>query len=208
MFYTYSFAINMNIINSSYTISAPRLELCPYHDYTEIAFIGRSNVGKSSLINAVTRNKSLAKTSSTPGKTRLINFFVLKTDTTKTLYCVDLPGYGYAKISKTQRQQWVDASSEYISKRKQLKHLFILLDYRHKPQAVDLEFITWVIEQGIEFSVIATKADKLNQKERSQQQKIYSEFANALQLTTPIIVTSAQTGQGIDQVLTIIHAAL
>jgi GTP-binding protein len=194
----------MKITTSNYLISAPSLAFCPYHDAAEIAFIGRSNVGKSSLINAITNNKNLAKTSSTPGKTRLINFFAVN----NSFFIVDLPGYGYAKINKQERQKWVDASSEYIAGRKQLKHLFILLDFRHKPQAIDLEFISWAIENNINFTVVATKKDKLKQKEVASQTKVYQQLQAMLKLPKPIIATSSINKDGISELLAVIQSVV
>jgi GTP-binding protein len=193
----------MKITSARYIISSPTLEQSPYHDYPEIAFIGRSNVGKSSIINALTHHKGLAKTSSTPGKTRLINFFEIITDK-KPFYIVDLPGYGYAKISKKQRQTWVDASSEYLLKRKQLAHLFILVDMRHKPQAIDLEFLAWASDNGIPYSIIGTKSDKLNQKETSRQSKLLTSFFDQYKQISPMIISSATTGKGISEIHSLI----
>jgi GTP-binding protein len=193
----------MKIAKSSYVISSPSLAQSPYHDLREFAFIGRSNVGKSSLINAVVNHSGLAKTSSTPGKTRLINFFKIGSDKGEFMV-VDLPGYGYAKISKNVRQKWVDTSSEYLSGRKQLTHLFILLDFRHNPQIIDIDFLDWVIESKIPYTLVLTKADKLNQKERSKQTNKFRDFGVNTGLSNDIIVTSAENKEGIDLIQAVI----
>lgn len=185
----------MKITSSKYIVSSPSLQQSPYHDFPEFAFIGRSNVGKSSLINALTGNSKLAKTSSTPGKTRLINFFSINRD---QFFIVDLPGYGYAKTSQKKRQKWADASGEYIIGRKQLKHLFILLDFRHKPQQIDLEFIQWAVDNDIPFSLIGTKVDKLNQKQKSAQTKLFRGFLEQTGVSDEMIITSSEKKVGLE----------
>ena len=130
---------------------------CPKNSLPEYAFIGRSNVGKSSLINMLTNRKSLAKTSGRPGKTQLINHFIIN----KNWYLVDLPGYGYARVSKTTKKVFQKFITAYFEKRKQLVSAFVLVDIRHKPQPIDLEFMQWLGENMIPFSIIFTKADKL-----------------------------------------------
>ncbi len=131
---------------------------CPQTDLPEYAFIGRSNVGKSSLINMLTNHSKLAKTSSKPGKTQLINHFLINED----WYLVDLPGYGYAKVSKTDREKWGNMIFDYITKRENLYNLFVLVDSRLKPQPIDIEFVNWLGENQIPFNVVFTKADKLS----------------------------------------------
>ena len=149
----------MEIKNSKYLISNADVNKCPDTDVPEYAFIGRSNVGKSSLINMLTRNKGLAKTSQTPGKTLLINHFCINDGDWNI---VDLPGYGYAARGKKQREEIRRIIEDYILQRHQLTSLFVLLDIRHKPQAVDLEFLRWLGENGVPFAIIFTKADKLS----------------------------------------------
>lgn len=147
----------MNIRSATFLTSSPDLELCPPPDKPEFAFIGRSNVGKSSLLNLLTKRKDLAKVSATPGKTRLINFFTINDQ----WRIVDLPGYGYAKGSKVERDQFQRMISDYLTGRLNLSKVFVLIDSRHSPQAIDLDFVGWVIENGIPFQLVFTKSDKL-----------------------------------------------
>lgn len=146
----------MEIKSAEFVISNSSVEKCPSTHAPEYAFIGRSNVGKSSLINMLTNNKKLAKTSATPGKTLLINHFLINNE----WYLVDLPGYGYAKISKKEQEKLQQIISSYILHREQMTNLFVLVDSRHEPQKIDMEFIEWLGENGIPFSIVFTKADK------------------------------------------------
>ena len=147
----------MEIKKSEFTISAPRVSMCPKDNKTEYAFIGRSNVGKSSLINMLCNHKGLAKTSATPGKTLLINHFIINNE----WYLVDLPGYGFAKRSKTVQKQLEQMISSYILQRPQLANVFVLIDVRHDQQKIDREFVDWLGESGVPFCIVFTKADKL-----------------------------------------------
>ena len=151
----------MIIKKAEFVKSSQELSECPQSKLPEFAFIGRSNVGKSSLINMLTGRKSLAKTSTTPGKTRLINHFLIE----NSWHLVDLPGYGYAKVSKTDRQIFEKLIENYLSKRENLICVFVLIDSRIKPQKIDLEFITWMGEEGIPFAIIFTKIDKPKKNE-------------------------------------------
>jgi len=146
------------IHTAEFLFSAPELNKCPKEVKAEYAFIGRSNVGKSSLINMLTNRKSLAKTSATPGKTKLINYFLINDN----WYIVDLPGYGWAKVGKKEKQKWSENVRRYLLGRKSLTTLFILIDIRLKPQEIDIEFINWSGEKGIPISIVFTKADKLS----------------------------------------------
>lgn len=150
----------MKITSAEFVISNSDVSKCPKNAIPEYAFIGRSNVGKSSLINMLTSRKSLAKTSGRPGKTQLINHFIIN----KSWYLVDLPGYGYARVSKSAKKTFQKFITNYFSKRKQLISAFVLVDIRHKPQPIDLEFMQWLGENLIPFSIIFTKADKLKPK--------------------------------------------
>ncbi len=147
----------MNIKQASFVISNTDYKLCPKADKAEYAFIGRSNVGKSSLINALANQKSLAKISGTPGKTQLINHFIINND----WFLVDLPGYGYAKTSKALRAKFHEMISDYLINRKNLMCLFVLIDIRHNLQSIDKDFMEWLAENKIPFSIIFTKSDKI-----------------------------------------------
>lgn len=151
----------MEIQSADFVISNTEVSKCPKPNLPEVAFIGRSNVGKSSLINMLANKKDMAKTSSTPGKTQLINHFLIN----KTMYWVDLPGYGFAKVAQTKRKQWTKMIWNYIEQRDNLLTLFVLIDSRHSPQSIDIEFIQSLGEKGIPFSILFTKTDKSTQKE-------------------------------------------
>ena len=150
----------MKIASAEFVMSNSDVAKCPKHNLPEYAFIGRSNVGKSSLINMLTGRKKLAKTSGRPGKTQLINHFIIN----KNWYLVDLPGYGYARVSKSSKKTFQKYITDYFSRRKQLVSAFVLIDIRHKPQPIDLAFMQWLGEHLIPFSIIFTKADKLKPK--------------------------------------------
>ena len=150
----------MQIKSAEFVVSNQDVAKCPNNNIPEYAFIGRSNVGKSSLINMLTDRKSLAKTSGRPGKTQLINHFIVNDN----WYLVDLPGYGYARVSKSTKKVFQKFITAYFEKRKQLVSAFVLVDIRHKPQPIDLEFMQWLGENTIPFSIIFTKADKLKPK--------------------------------------------
>jgi len=192
----------MEIIQASYLISSPSVDLCPAPDRPEYAFIGRSNMGKSSLINMLCNKKEVAKVSSSPGKTQMINHFVVTGSDKKEWYLVDLPGYGFAKVSQTQRKSWQKMIQEYIQKRENLVNLFSLIDSRHEPQKADLDFINKLGEWQIPFAIVFTKADKTTQRETA---KNVSSFLQALSETweepPPHFVTSAVKHLGKKQIL-------
>lgn len=152
----------MDIVKAEFKVSNSSVAKCPAADRHEYAFIGRSNVGKSSLINMLTNNKKLAKTAAKPGKTQLINHFLINDD----WYMVDLPGYGYARTSEAARQQFEKMIKDYILKRENLVCLFVLIDSRLEPQKIDLEFMEWLGENGVPFVMVFTKADKLTTTQR------------------------------------------
>lgn len=162
----------MEIKSAKYLISNVNVEACPKPDRPEFAFIGRSNVGKSSLINMLTRQSKLAKTSGTPGKTQLINHFIVNNE----FYIVDLPGYGYAKVAQNQRRKWEHMIADYLQKRENLMTVFVLIDSRHKPQQIDLEFISQLGEWGIPFNIVFTKADKTTQHEAAKNARTFKEI--------------------------------
>ena len=161
----------MEITKAQYVISSPKVEGCPKPDMPEYAFIGRSNVGKSSLINMLTNQSKLAKTSNTPGKTQLINHFLIN----NSFYIVDLPGYGFAKVSQNTRATWEKMIAGYLQHRPNLMTVFVLVDSRHEPQNIDLQFLRKLGAWGIPFNVIFTKADKSTQREAQKNAKQFIE---------------------------------
>ena len=188
----------MIIKKAEFVVSNPDVSLCPQTKEPEYAFIGRSNVGKSSLINMLTNRKGLAKTSSMPGKTMLINHFNINDQ----WYIVDLPGYGYAKRSKKEQDKLVDMIRRYVLNRMQMVNLFVLIDSRHEPQRIDQDFIEWLGENGVPFSIVFTKADK---QRRAKTLLNVRTFLNKLEEQweelPPYFVTSAETGDGRDELL-------
>ena len=188
----------MEIKKAEFTLSAPRESMCPQDNKPEYAFIGRSNVGKSSLINMLTNNKKLAKTSATPGKTLLINHFIINNE----WYLVDLPGYGYAKRSKKEIDRLDQMIRGYILQREQLVNVFVLVDVRLEPQKIDLEFIEWLGLSSIPFSIVFTKADKLSVSKVSANVETYKKkLLETWEELPPIFLTSAEKRQGRDEVL-------
>jgi len=193
----------MKITSAEFVISNSDVAKCPKNSLPEYAFIGRSNVGKSSLINMLTSRKSLAKTSGRPGKTQLINHFIIN----KSWYLVDLPGYGYARVSKSAKKTFQKFITNYFGKRKQLISAFVLVDIRHKPQPIDLEFIHWLGENRIPFSIIFTKADKLKPKAIDKHVEDYKAVILETWEEMPnYFVTSASKNIGKDEVLEYIES--
>lgn len=181
-----------------FVISNTDIKKCPNDGKPEYAFIGRSNVGKSSLINMLTGHRKLAMTSATPGKTLLINHFVVNDE----WYLVDLPGYGYAKRSKTQNEQLEHIISSYILDREAMTLLFVLIDCRHEPQKIDLEFFQWLGENGVPFSIIFTKADKLTKTALGANIEAYKKrLLEDWEELPPVFITSSETSLGRDEVL-------
>lgn len=205
----------MNIKKASYVISSPDFEKCPLPDKPEYAFIGRSNVGKSSLINMLCNNDKLAKTSGSPGKTQLINHFEIISAVDESMgkqkistykwYLVDLPGYGFAKVSMRSRRRWEQMIENYLRKRENLTMVFVLIDARHSPQAIDLEFLEQLKIWQIPFSLVFTKSDKENQRTVSKNVK---DFLEAMKKTWQFLpqhfVTSAVKKSGKAKLLSFI----
>ncbi len=188
----------MEIKNAEFTLSAPNVAMCPRDNKPEYAFIGRSNVGKSSLINMLCRNKKLAKTSSTPGKTLLINHFIIN----REWYLVDLPGYGFAKRSKSEVAKLDQMIRGYILSREQLVNVFVLIDIRLEPQKIDLEFMEWLGVSSVPFSIVFTKSDKLSASKVRQNVDAYVQrMLETWEEMPPYFVTSAEKGEGRDDVL-------
>ncbi len=196
----------MEIIAAAYLISSPSVDSCPKADKPEYAFIGRSNVGKSSLINALTNKKELAKVSRSPGKTQMINHFSIKASTKKDWYLVDLPGYGYAKRSQKMRKSWGKMIEEYIRKRENLVNLFVLIDSRLEPQKLDLDFVNSLGEWGVPFALVFTKSDKSTQREVASNVRLFlDKLREVWEDLPPHFITSAEKKTGIKNVLEFIN---
>jgi GTP-binding protein len=195
----------MKIKSVSFVVSNTDHKKCPDDGLPEFAFIGRSNVGKSSLINLLTGQKKLAKISSTPGKTQLINHFVINDE----WYLVDLPGYGYAKASKSARSTWEKFIADYLSKRKTLMNIFVLLDSRLEPQKIDMEFINWCGEKQLPFVMVFTKIDKLSSSALQKNLlKFKKEMLKTWEELPPIYTTSSVSGFGNEPILNYISQIL
>lgn len=192
----------MEIKEASFVVSNTDVKKCPAPNKPEYAFIGRSNVGKSSLINKLTNKKSLAKISGKPGKTRLINHYIINNE----WYLVDLPGYGYAEVPKKERLKWEQFIKRYILQRENLYCVFVLVDSRHEPQKPDLEFLEWLGISQVPFVIIFTKIDKLKPSELEKNLKNYEEKLFETWETMPgYFVSSAETGQGTTEILDFIE---
>ena len=188
----------MEIKSAEFTISSSRADMCPKSDIPEYAFIGRSNVGKSSLINMLTKNPKLAMTSSTPGKTLLINHFLIN----KEWFLVDLPGYGFALRGKKMMEKIKNLIEYYVLEREQLTCLFVLIDSRHDPQKIDLEFIEWLGENGVPFAIIFTKADKQSVgKTRQNVNNYLNKLKEQWEELPPHFVSSSENGTGRQEIL-------
>lgn len=192
----------MNITKAEFIVSNSDVSKCPNEPLPEYAFIGRSNVGKSSLINMLANNKNLAKTSGRPGKTQLINHFKINNN----WFLVDLPGYGYARVSKTAKKVFQKFITQYFEKRRQLVCAFVLVDIRHEPQKIDLEFMQWLGENSIPFAIIFTKADKLKPSVIEQNIETYKNILLDTWEEFPThFVTSSESGFGKKELLTYIQ---
>lgn len=195
----------MLIKEAVFIVSNTEIKNCPTDKKPEFAFIGRSNVGKSSLINMLTAKKGLAKTSGTPGKTQLINHFLINDQ----WYIVDLPGYGYARASKSMRSKWEKFIADYLTKRETLMNIFVLLDARLEPQKIDLEFMNWCGQKGLPFSMVFTKIDKLSssvlQKNLAKYKKEMLKFWEEM---PPVFTSSSTSGFGREQLLNYVEAII
>lgn len=192
-------------IKAKFKCSSEKISQVPKDDLKDIAFIGRSNVGKSSLVNMLTNNNGLAKVSGTPGKTKLINHFLIN----NSWYLVDLPGYGYARVSKTARGEFSKLILDYVLKCEKMHFLFVLVDSRLEPQKIDLRFIELLGENGIPFGIIFTKADKLSQAQLNRNIKAYKQtLAEQWEELPPIFISSSEKGTGREEIISFIEEAL
>lgn len=195
----------MNITSATFRCSSQKLSQCPADNRHEFAFIGRSNVGKSSLINMLTDSPSLAKVSSTPGKTKLINHFLINGN----WYLVDLPGYGYARVSKSERREFSKLILDYVLERKQMHFLFVLVDSRLEPQKIDLDFINLLGEHGIPFGIVFTKCDKLSSNQAESNIARYRRtLLQSWEELPPMFRTSSEKRQGREAILDFINNCL
>jgi GTP-binding protein len=193
----------MEIKKAEFVISNTDVRECPGGNLPEYAFIGRSNVGKSSLINMLTGRKQLAKTSQKPGKTQLINHFIINDE----WYLVDLPGYGYAQRGKMGRENIRRIIEDYILERATLTNLFVLLDCRHEPQQIDLEFMEWLGENEVPFSIVFTKTDKISKSRLQENIRVYSEkMLETWEELPPVLTSSAEKREGRDEILDCIES--
>lgn len=192
----------MKITSARFATSFDSVESCPVAVLPEFAFIGRSNVGKSSLINMLCNQAGLAKVSSSPGHTRLINFFVVNED-----WClVDLPGYGYARAPKSERNRFNDFVADYLEFREGLTHVFVLIDSRHEPQRIDIDFVTWLVEKAVPFSLIFTKSDKLKPSKVAANRDLFlSTLSEYVDGQPPAFITSVKDKTGRMDVLSAIR---
>ena len=192
----------MNIKSAKFVTSSPRADMCPDTSEPEYAFIGRSNVGKSSLINMLTKHNKLAMTSSTPGKTMLVNHFLINDE----WYIVDLPGYGYAQRGKREMEKLKNLITHYVLERQQLTCLFLLIDIRHEPQKKDLDFIHFLGENEVPFAIVCTKADKISRQTINKQTKAYlNQLKQQWDELPKYFVTSASNGMGREDILSYIE---
>mgnify|MGYP004576845249 CR=1 FL=1 len=195
----------MKITSAEFKFSSSKLSQIPRDGLDEFAFIGRSNVGKSSLINMLTGNSSLAKVSGTPGKTRLINHFLIN----KSWYLVDLPGYGYAKTSKSDRQEFADIIVNYVTRAEKMHFLFVLVDSRHAPMKIDIDFMNMLGEKGIPFGIVFTKTDKQSARQTAQNVEVYKKtLSQWWEELPPVFLTSAEKRAGGDEILGFIDLCL
>lgn len=195
------------IQNAQFVISSPDVSDCPQSNLPEYAFIGRSNVGKSSLINMLAHNPKLAKTSQKPGKTLLINHFIINADTPEAWHLVDLPGYGYAQAGQQQRAKLKQMIERYCLLREPLCSLFVLVDCRHEPQKIDMEFMEWLGENEVPFAIVFTKGDKVGKGRLKENVEAYkAKMLESWVELPPIFVTSAESGMGGEEIVRYIES--
>lgn len=190
----------MKFNKAHFVTGAPSLDVCPDPHYPEICFAGRSNVGKSSLINALVNHKGLARTSNQPGKTQQMNYYLVD----DSLFLVDLPGFGYAKVSKKERERWGRDIRDYLLERKTLRLVIHLVDIRHKPSKLDEDFFYWLGSNRIPFIVVLTKGDKISYNKRQQSKAQVKRILDEMNIEVPIVVSSSEDVNGVDQVKRII----
>lgn len=190
----------MEFNNAKFVTSAPSLADCPEAYYPEICFAGRSNVGKSSVINAILNHGGLARTSNTPGKTQQMNYYLID----DKCYFVDLPGFGYAKVSKKERERWGRDIREYLLERTTLQLVLHLVDIRHEPSELDTDFFYWLGSHRLPFAVVLNKADKLTRNHQNQSMFRLKRILDDMNIEVPVIITSAESKRGIDDVQSII----
>lgn len=189
----------MEFKKATFVTGAPTLDDCPPPRYSEICFAGRSNVGKSSLINAIMNHSGLARTSNTPGKTQQMNYYLVD----EKAYFVDLPGFGYAKVSKKERERWGRDIRDYLLERETLRLVLHLVDIRHEPSKLDEEFFYWLGVNRMPFAVILTKADKLSRNKQNQSMFRLKRILDEMNIEVPVIISSSETKEGVDDIQTL-----
>jgi GTP-binding protein len=187
----------MSVKEAVFVLSAPELKFCPESSLPEVCFSGRSNVGKSSLINALVVRKNLAKTSNVPGKTRAMNYFLID----QKWHLVDLPGYGYAKVPRKEQERWGKALNEYLLNRKQLKLVVLLIDIRHDALQSDLDFIYWLGSHQIPFAIVLSKADKISSAKRQKAKATILKDLKEMNIDVPVFIISSEKYEGSNEFL-------